>query len=453
MIDIETYLLNTLLWYPEEIPEAALLVQPDDFIQGAHATVYGELLAMTTNGIPVDLATLSASMARSGTLASVGGDAFLMELQGEISGGAALVPEHARGVREASKRRAMRKGLLVALEALEDPTRPVVDVAGLAEAAAMAGLGGAESTEKMVWQYLPEVFSVMERQSKGEITGLKTGFCDLDLHMSGFQKSDLIVLGGRPRMGKTTLATDIAGNVAIEQGKSVAFFSLEMAGRQIVERHLFTRAKVNGQMLRKGKLPQREFPKIAEASGQFGKGVKWMIDGGTSLSPLQLLSKCRRHRMKFGLDLIVIDNIQKMRSDTREKDRRVEIGEVSKALKIIAKDLDVPVLAISHLNRGPDHRSDPEPVLSDLHESGNIEQDADIVLFVYRESEYKDVEAGKENETKLIFAKYRNGEGGCHTLLHFNKELCSFENWAGNRQAPPESYKKRQAASHGEFYG
>lgn len=450
MIEVESYLLNTLLWYPEEIPEAALMVRPEDFTDTRHDLIFAEMVAMVTRGVAVDLMTLSDSLKQAGKLARVGGDDFLIGLQGDLSAGAGLVKEHARIIRDAAKRRAMRHGLTVALEALTDPTRPLGDVVGLAEAAAMAGLGGAESTERMAWDYMPEVFAIMERQSKGEITGLKTGFFDLDLHMSGFQKSDLIVLGGRPRMGKTTLATDIAGNVAIDQGKSVVFFSMEMAGRQIVERHLFTRAKVNGQSLRKGKLPKDQYPRIQLATPQF-KGAKWMIDGATSLSPLQVLSKCRRHRMRYGLDLIVIDNIQKMRSDTKEKDKRIEVGKVTEALKNIAKDLDVPILAISHLNRGPDQRADPEPVLSDLHESGNIEQDADIVLFVYRESEYKQVEPDKEDETKLIVAKYRNGEGGVHLNLHFNRELCSFENWAGNRQAPPPSYKDKQTQD--PFYG
>jgi len=323
----------------------------------------------------------------------------------------------------------------------------LVEVAGMAESAALVGVAGGEKTEKMIWDYMPEVFDVMERQSKGEITGVKTGLHDVDLHFSGFQRSDLIVLGGRPKMGKTSLATDIAGNIAIDQGKSVVFFSLEMAGRQIVERHLFTRAKVNGQTLRRGKLPKDQFSKIKDATSQF-KGVKWMVDGATSLSPLMLLSKCRRHRMKYGLDLIVVDNIQKMKSDTRQKDKRLEVAEVTNALKNIAKELNVPILAISHLSRGPDMRANPEPVLSDLQESGNIEQDADIVMFVYREEVYKEITPEQEGETKLIISKYRNGQDGT-ILLHFNKTLSSFETWAGNR----EISQSKNNQTRDDFYG
>jgi replicative DNA helicase len=189
------------------------------------------------------------------------------------------------------------------------------------------------------------------------------------------------------------------------------------------------------------------------AAPQFNdRKMKWMIDGATLLTPLRMLSKVRRHRAKYGLDLVVIDNIQKMRPDSGQKDKRLAIAEISEALKNTAKDLDVPILAISHLSREPDKRSDPRPVLSDLQESGNIEQDADIVLFVYRESEYKDVPEDKYGETELIIAKYRNGSPG-DILLRFNHPLSSFENYTTHRAPPAESYKERQASTHEDFYG
>lgn len=447
MIDVESYLIATLISHPEEIPDASLLVKVDDFSQLRQGLVFAELLAMTGRGTPVDLATLADSLKAAGTLAQAGGHEFLMDLCANHNAGQALVADHCRIIREVSQRRGMRIKLLGAVEALQDPTIPLAEVAGMAEAAAMVGIGGGESTEKMAWEYLPEIIDMLDRQRKGEISGVKTGLYDLDLHLSGLQKSDLIVLGGRPRMGKTALATDIAANIAIDQGKSVCFFSLEMAGRDIVLRHLLARAKINGQAIRRGKLPDRDYPKLALAVPAFGRRP-WMVDGGTSLSPLQLLSKCRRHRMRHGLDLVVVDNIQKMRSDSRNKDRRLEVAEITSALKNIAKDLNVPILAISHLSRGPDHRADPMPVLSDLQESGNIEQDADIVMFVYREEEYKDVPAAQEGETKLIIAKYRNGQAGIVTL-RFNKELTTFESWAGDRTPAQVSYKENQA---GGFY-
>jgi replicative DNA helicase len=445
----ERALLAALISYPDEILEVIPLLKPEDFTFRPHEAIYAELVAMTAAGVKVDAVTLQNALAASGRDRAAGD--MVLDLAG-IFGGPGYSLQYARTVQEASQRREMRARLSQALEALGDATRPIQEIAGMAEAAALVGAGGGEATEKMVWEYMPEVFDVMERQSKGAITGLRTGLIDLDSHLSGLQRGDLIILGGRPRMGKTSLALDITGSVAIDQRKSVCFFSLEMAARQIVERHLFTRARVNGELLRKGKLPDREYPKLAMAAPQFNdRKMKWMIDGATMLTPLRMLSKVRRHRAKYGLDLVVIDNLQKMRPDSGQKDKRLAIAEISEALKNTAKDLDVPILAISHLSRGPDMRSDARPVLSDLQESGNIEQDADIVLFVYRESEYKDVPEDQYGDTELIIAKYRNGSPG-DILLRFNHPLSSFENHGGNRTEPPQSYKDRQT-SHGDFYG
>ena len=446
----ERTLIAALMAYPEEIPDVIPVLKPEDFTHLHHEAMYAEMLAMTAAGLKVDALTLDHALQASGR--SYGGWEAIQDIAG-IFGGPGYALQYAREIAKAAQRREMRTKLSQALEAAGDLSRPLEEVAGLAESAALVGARGAEATEKLVWEYMPEVFAVMERQAKGEITGLKTGLIDLDKHLSGLQNGDLIVLGGRPRMGKTSLAIDIAGAAAIDQRKSVCFFSLEMAARQIVERQLFTRAKVNGELLRKGKLPARDYPNLALAAPLFNdRNLKWMVDGATLLTPLRMVSKVRRHKMRHGLDLIVVDNIQKMKPDSGQKDKRLAVGEITEALKNMAKDLDVPILAISHLSRGVDKRAEPEPELSDLQESGNIEQDADIVLFIYRESEYKDVEPGKEGETKLIIAKYRNGSAGVLDL-RFNHALSSFENYVPYREAPPESWKDRQSNPHGDFYG
>jgi len=451
--DLEAYLLATLIAWPEQVADVSLVLKGEDFTLQRHQAVYEGILSLVQAGTVVDAGTLSHGLRRSGRLAEAGGEAFLLEVSGICAASGQTALEHARIIREAGVRRNVRRDILTALDAVQNPTKPLAEVAGLLEGAALAAVS-TESEEglKPTSAYLPEVFAVIEKQSKGEITGLQTGYYDLDQHTSGFQKSDLIVLGGRPRMGKTALATDIAYNVGIDQKKHVAFFELEMAGRQIVERKLFALAKVNGQLVRRGKLPQRDFPRLAIAVGPLGES-RVFIDHTTSLTPLQLLSKCRRMKMRHGLDLVVVDNIQKMRGDGNYKGNfRLEIADITKNLKNMAKDLDVPILAISHLSRGPDHRADPEPVLSDLQESGNIEQDADIVMLLYREEVYKEVEPERKGETKVIFAKYRNGQEG-YKLLRFNEELSSFENWGGNREAPPPSYKERQVSTHEDFYG
>lgn len=446
--DVEPYFLATLLTWPDEIAEVALVVKPGDFTMEKHEAIYGGILQLVAKGTVVDLRTLEGHLLSSGEIGRAGGKAYLLDIANICASSGVTAMDHARIIREASVRKTMRQDLLTALEALKDPAVPVMEVAGMAEKAAMVAAGEVQGEGlRPASSYLPEVFAVMEKQAKGEITGLKTGFYDIDAHTSGFQKSDLIILGGRPRMGKTALATDIAGNVAIEQGKSVAFFEMEMAGRQIIERSLFSRAQVNAQLLRSGKLPKRDYPRLALAVPPIDKS-KWFVDGTTGVTPLQMMSKCRRHMMKHGLDLVVVDNIQKMRGDGKyQGNKRLEIADITNSLKNMAKELDVPILAISHLSRGPDHRADPEPVLSDLQESGNIEQDADIVMFIYREEVYKDVEDDKRGEAKIIFSKYRNGQEGYKTL-RFNEEFASFSNWSGRQDEPPPSYKEKQSGDN-----
>lgn len=443
--DLEIYLLSTLLSWPEQIPEVTPILKGEDFTMQRHQVVFEGLLALMAAGTVVDAGTLRHGLEKAGRLREAGGDEFIIEVMSVCAASGVTAPEHARIIRDASLRRGVHRKILESMEAVKDPTKPLPEVAGMLESAALAAVATeAEEGLKPTKAYLGEVFAIIERQSKGEITGLKTGFFDLDQHTSGFQNSDLIVLGGRPRMGKTALATDIAYNVGIDQRKHVAFFELEMAGRQIVERKLFSLAKVNGQVLRRGQLPQRDYPRLALAVGPL-EGARVFIDHTTSLTPLQMLAKCRRMKSRSGLDLVVVDNIQKMRGDGNYKGNfRLEIADITKNLKNYAKDLDVPILAISHLSRGPDHRADPEPVLSDLQESGNIEQDADIVMLLYREEVYKEVPEEKRGETKVIFAKYRNGQEG-YKLLRFNEEFSSFENWGGNREEPAPSYKELQA--------
>lgn len=450
---VEPYLLATLMLWPEEISEVATLLKPSDFYEERHGTIYAGILALCAKGTAVDIRTLTDFLQASGEVNKAGGREYLLEVSTVSPGSRYTAQDHAKIIREAAVRRFMRRDLLEALEAIQDPGKPVMEVAALAEKAALqAAETGREKDLRKASSFLPEVFAVMERQSKGEVTGLKTGFYDIDQHTSGFQKSDLIVLGGRPRMGKTALATDIAAYVSIEEKKSVAFFELEMAGRQIIERLLCARAKVNGQLLRSGKLPQRDFPRLSLAVAPIN-AAPWFVDDTVGLTPLQLMAKCRRHKAKHGLDLVVVDNIQKMRGDGKYNgNKRLEIADITNSLKNTAKDLDVPILAISHLSRGPDHRSDPEPVLSDLQESGNIEQDADIVILLYREEVYKEVEPERRGETKVIFSKYRNGQEG-YKRLRFNEEYSSFENWSGRSDEPPASYKERQVSAYEDFYG
>lgn len=423
----EDQVIATLFNNPEEILWVSEILKVEDFRNGFNATVFAEFQTMTTAGLPIDIFTLMNSLQKQGALGAAGGVDRLKDLAEAGLIGTVYLPDHVATVKELATRNKLNFALGAAKEALKDLTVSVGQIGAMAEKAALMAVSGGESMEKLAYEYIPEVFSIIERQAKGEITGLKTGLDKLDQHLSGLQNTDLIVIGGRPRMGKTALATGIAANVAIEQKKSVAFFSMEMAARQIVERNLFSRAGISSQVLRSGCLPRTDYPRLGNTVPIF-KGVKWMIDGSTTLTPLGLMSKCRRHKLKHGLDLVVVDNIQKMKSDGNfGANKRLETAEITNALKNMAKELNVPVIAISHLSRGVDQREDKRPQLSDLQESGNIEQDADIVLFVYRKEEYEKVNPDEIGHTELLISKYRNGQPGT-VLAYFNKNLTQFEN-------------------------
>lgn len=430
MIDIEQYLLANLIAWPEEIPSISEIVGESDFTTKKNAVIFAELTKMVTHGIVIDLVTLSNELTKSGLLNSVGGNDYLMDITGLPALGSVMALEYAKCISLASRRREVKKSILEALNGVNDLSMDLTTISGLCEKAARIGVSGSGGTGKMAGAYLPEVFEIMQRQQNKEITGVSTGFQKLDEHISGLQKSDLVILGGRPRMGKTAFAVDISANVAIDQGKSVIFFSMEMAARQIVERALFTRAKINGQAMRKGQVPRSDFPRISNASPSINRS-KWWVDGQTGITPIEMFSKCKRFQMEHGLDLVVVDNVQKMKSATNYgANKRLEIADITNSLKNMAKNLDVPVLAISHLSREVDKRDDKRPVLSDLQESGNIEQDADIVMFIYREEVYQNVPNEEIGKTELILSKYRNGSEGI-IKLHFNENLASFENING----------------------
>jgi replicative DNA helicase len=448
----EAVVLSALISYPEEIPDVATFLRPEDFTERDHGAIYAEILGMVSAGTKVDAVTLLAALEASGRAEIVGGLEGVARIAA-IDCGPGFAVEYAKPIRESSQRRAAHVAIIEAGRALMDLSRPLPEIAGMIEAAALAAVDGGQNRDpKRAGTFLPDIFKTIEAQSKGEVTGLKTGFFDLDQHLSGFQPGELIVLGGRPRMGKTALATDIAFNVGIDLKLPVLFFELEMRSRQIVQRNLLSRAKINGQILRRGKLPERDYPRLAIATGPISDSRVW-LDDTVGLSPLDLFAISRRHKMKHGLSLVVVDNIQKMRGNGKyQGNKRLEIADITNNLKNIAKELEVPILAISHLSRGPDLRADHEPNMADLQESGNIEQDADIVMLLYRQEVYEDVPDTERGKTKLILAKYRDGQEG-EIPLHFTEEFASFSNWAGNRQEPPPSHKDRQSSPHGDFYG
>ena len=259
----------------------------------------------------------------------------------------------------------------------------------------------------------------------GGLTGLTTGFVDMDRKLSGLQKSDLILLAARPSMGKTALMVNIATNAALKAGASVAMFSLEMSRHQLSQRIISSISHVDLMKIISGDLNEKEWEKVIDAMPHLGE-MPLTIDDTAGISPLEVKAKCRRLKAEKGLDLIVIDYLQLMEVGGRADSRQQEISAISRSLKAIAKELDVPLIALSQLSRAPELRSDHRPILSDLRESGAIEQDADVVLFLYRD-DYYDPESEKQNLGEVIIAKHRNGPTGTVELM-FKKEFTKFLN-------------------------
>jgi replicative DNA helicase len=278
-------------------------------------------------------------------------------------------------------------------------------------------------------QVLSDYYDRVDDLSKrpGEIFGVPTGFIDLDRMLSGLQPSDLLIIAGRPGQGKTGFLLSVAKNAALTHKKHVAIFSLEMSNEQVVQRLLAQETGIDSQRMRTGKLNDDEWPLFTHAI-EVMSDTKIFLDDTPAITPLQLRTKCRRLHLEFGLDLIILDYLQLMGGDTRTENRVQEVSYISRNLKVLARELNVPVLAAAQLSRAVEQRSDKRPVLSDLRESGSLEQDADIVMFIYRPDQYEK-DTAKQNIAEIIVAKHRNGPVGSVELI-FRSALAKFENAA-----------------------
>lgn len=443
-MNTESYLIATLLTFPESFLDVAEFLRAEDFDNQEYSEIYSSMARLSSKSIHFDAITVKNEMDAAGRRVS---ESVLVDLVGIAPASALTAIEHARIVCASATRRRTVKSLSEALEAAKDPARPIAEVSGLAERAALEAAENRQSKDLRSFdEYLPEVWRDIEAMIRGEITGLKTGFPDIDQHTGGFQKTDFVILGGRPGMFKTSLALEMLVNVGLAGGVG-AFFELEMMAKQVVKRSLYQKGKVNSQAIKRGIAPTRELPKL-KAAQDLIRGKKLFFDDSTGVTPLQALSKCRKLKAKCGrLDLVVIDNVQIMNGDGNFKgDRRAELASVSNNLKRMAKDLETVVIGISHLNRESAKSSDPEPSLHDLKNTGEFEQDADIVMLLHIESVYKDVEPGKENDMKVLFAKFREGETGFKTI-RVVPEFTSFESISQRQDEPPPSYRDQRELS------
>ena len=426
--DAETSALGAMLLSKEAITLSIEIISVEDFYSPAHQKIYSSILSIYNRNEACDVVTLSEELLRTDSLEEIGGSVYLAD----ISSSVAAVSNSRYYLNIIKEKSILRK--------LIDSSSKVITKAYSPEAAASSLI---ELAEKSIFEInedsnrqglvnirdiVLDSFSQMEQraQNPGGLTGLSTGFVDLDRKLSGLQKSDLVLIAARPSMGKTALMVNIATNAALKNDARVAIFSLEMSKNQLVQRVISSNAHVDLQKVISGDINEDEWTKIINAMPIISD-LKIEIDDTAAISPLELKAKCRRMKVEKGLDLIVIDYLQLMQMSGRVESRQQEISTISRNLKAIAKELDVPVIALSQLSRAPELRSDHRPILSDLRESGAIEQDADVVMFLYRDEYYNKEESEKPNIGELIIAKHRNGPTGTVELV-FKKEYTKFLN-------------------------
>lgn len=425
-INAERSLLGSILIDDEVIVDVADKISSTDFYEPGHQLIYEAMVRLYQKHSPVDILTLSNELKSTKRIDDVGGLEYLSDLTNYVPSAAHAI-EYASIVREASIRRNLTKAGERITNLAFKTDQDVQQVLSLAEASLYAVNQESQQTEMQSMEsLLSDAFEKMTylHQNKDKLRGVQTGFKDLDKMTAGLQKSDLIILAARPAMGKSTLAQNIAFNVAMREKKTVLFFSLEMSNAQVVDRMISEASGVDSWNIRTGNLTQEDFSKISDAMGEMSEApIKFIDKPGLTVLEMKVLAQREAHKGNLGL--IIVDYLQLMSGSKSYGDNRVqEISEISRGLKLIARELDVPVIALSQLSRSVEQRPDKRPMLSDLRESGSIEQDADIVMFVYRE-DYYNPDTERKHITDLIIGKHRNGPVGT-VELYFHPERLKF---------------------------
>lgn len=428
-IEAEQSILGGVLLDNEAIYKAIENLTEEDFYKPSHQKIFRALIALSEKGEPADLVTLTQQLREMGSLNEVGGSSYLATLINTVPT-AANIPYYAKIVHEKA---VLRKLISVASEIIH---RGYEETANLEEFL--------DSTERSIFDIsnrrfkegftpirdiVKSSFKVIEHlyEKKQTITGVACGFDEIDKLTSGWQNSDLIVIAGRPSMGKTALVLNMTQHASIETKIPTAYFSLEMSKEQLVMRMLTSIAKVDASRLRIGKLNETDWPKLTKAAGQLSEAPIF-IDDSPSLSVLEIRAKCRRLKVEHQVGLVVIDYLQLMRGHARSESREKEISEISRGLKGLAKELTIPVIAISQLNRAVENRNDKRPIMADLRESGAIEQDADIIAFIYRDEVYNR-DSDWKGTAEVLISKQRSGPTGMARLA-FLQQFTKFENLA-----------------------
>ena len=435
--EAEMALLGSMIYDNEVIGEVVEIVgQREMFAYPAHQVVFEAILRLHLERKPIDLVVLRDDLMKDRRLDQVGGTEYLAGLV-ETTPSSANAIQYAGIVRDKFLLRNIIETCQKIVHNATQVTEDVEQVRDEAEKAIFQALArGEKGTVRTMTDILHETFRQIQdiHDRKSRLLGMATGFYELDDLLSGLQPGQLYIVAGRPSMGKTSFALNILENIALREGKPVLFFSLEMAAQQIAQSMLCSHALVDSNLLRSGRVSEEEFQKLVLAAGAFHE-ARILIDDSADLSALELRTRARRMKAKEGIQLVVVDYLQKMHARQGSKapeSRQLEISMISSNLKALAKEINVPVIALAQLNRSPEGREDRKPLLSDLRESGAIEQDADAVLMLYREEYYKP-DTEKKGVAEVILAKNRTGPVG-NVDLAFLKHFTRFENLAARPQ-------------------
>jgi replicative DNA helicase len=419
--EAEEAVVGAVLINPEVYYDLAQFLQADDFYIHRHRWIWEAFTRLHEQRIPLDFLTVTEELERAGQLGEIGGPAYLTALLNQVP-----TSLHAEAYGRMVEAAAIRRRMLTAANQI-----------------ATLAYNEQETVENVIEEAEKSIFNVSERRLRHdllpisqvlsdyydridelarrpeEIFGVPTGFVDLDRMLAGLQPSDLLIIAGRPGQGKTGFLLSVAKNAALLHKKHVAIFSLEMSNEQVVQRLLAQETGIDSQRMRTGKLSEDEWPLLTHAIEVLGD-THIYLDDTPAITPLQLRTKCRRLHMEFGLDLIILDYLQLMGGDVRNENRVQEVSYISRNLKVLARELNVPVLAAAQLSRAVEQRTDKRPVLSDLRESGSLEQDSDIVMFIYRPDQYEK-DTVKQNVAEIMVAKHRNGPTGSVELIFLNR--------------------------------
>ena len=438
-LESEQAVLGCVLIDQEAQTDILSTLNRDDFYSEAHRNIFQAMQTIFTKSIPVDFVTLTSELEVEKKLETVGGIDYITYLSNVVPSAANFKHYCDIVISNSVRRNLIKCGQSITEDAFKNgdekssmqfAEKSIFDLSQKQQDSdlELVGKPGGVLTE-----VLKELSEIAENQ--GKMRGIPTGFKDFDAITNGLQKSDLILLAARPGVGKTSFAMNIATNVAINEGKRVAIFDLEMSKAQLMQRALASVAKVNLTHVLRGSMDQEEWKRLWTAEKKLAESMIY-LDDSSMTTPLDIISKCRKLKMTEGLDLIVIDYLQLMKANKKgtSENRTQEVSDITRMLKVAAKDLNVPIILLSQLSRLVEQREDHKPILSDLRESGSIEQDADIVLFLYNPENYNDVISNEEPGTvHLIIAKHRSGSTG-EIKLKWIKEITTYTNMPANRQ-------------------